>query len=108
MTDADLLDARADPRQPFSKPDLPLQLSFRKGFFDAGIVLTVRNVSREQVAVIADFGGAAGGSESRRIVIPANGAREVGDSEGWAFTAGDSVTLKNAEYRDLTQTVPSL
>jgi hypothetical protein len=89
-----------------AKPDLPIQLSVRKGILDAGYVLTIRNVVAQEIAVNATFGGPSGAEQTRRLVLPPNGVREVGESEGWAFSSRDAVTLRNPNYRDLIYMVP--
>jgi hypothetical protein len=92
--------------QELAKPDLPIQLSVRKGILDAGYVLTIRNVTAKEIAVNATFGGPSGAEQTRRLVLPPNGVREVGESEGWAFSSRDAVTLKNPNYRDIIYMVP--
>lgn len=89
-----------------AKPTLPLQLSVRKGWVDAGFVLTIRNVATQEVAVMAKFESPGGGAGQKRIVIPANGIKEVGETEGWAFSSRDSVTLSSAGYQDMIYMVP--
>lgn len=89
-----------------SKPTLPLQLSVRRGILDAGLVLTIRNVSAQEVAVMAKIQSVGGEGGQKRIVIPPNVAREIGESEGWAFTARDTVTLSSPGYQDMIYMVP--
>jgi len=89
-----------------AKPTLPLQLSVRRGWVDAGYVLTLRNVSLEELAVMAKFESPGGGTAQKRIVVPASGIREVGETEGWAFSSRDTVTLSSAGYQDTIYMVP--
>jgi type II secretory pathway pseudopilin PulG len=91
-----------------AKPDLPLQLSFRHALVASGLVLTIRNPSSTELPVVAQFTGSGARSQAFRLVIPSNGAKDVGGLEGWAFSPGDSVSLSNPNYRVLNQTVPSL
>jgi hypothetical protein len=90
-----------------AKPDLPLNVNFRRGVVASGLVLTMRNVSRADLPVIARFAGHGAQSQLFRFVIPANGAKEFGGLEGWAFTPGDSVILRNPDFREISRTVPN-
>lgn len=91
--------------QELAKPDLPVQVSFRRGILASGYVLALRSFSSQELVLNVSFRG-SGSAQARRLVIPANAVREVGESEGWAFTARDTVEVSNPNFRSRSYTVP--
>lgn len=89
-----------------AKPEIPLQLSVRKGIIDAGYVLMIRNPTGQDIIVAAFIQSPTGQSIERRLVIPANLGKNIGESEGWAFTSRDTVTFKSPGYQDLIYMIP--
>ena len=89
-----------------SKPEIPLQLSVRKGLVDAGYVLMIRNPTAQDIIVAAFIQSPTGQAIQRRLVISANLGKNIGESEGWAFTSRDTVTLKSPGYQDLIYMIP--
>jgi hypothetical protein len=83
-----------------AKPDLPVRVALRRALLGAGQVLTVQNVSSSDLPITADLGRADAPSQTRELVIPHNGIREMGEQQGWAFLVGDSVALRNPRFRD--------
>jgi hypothetical protein len=87
------------------KPDLPVSVSVRHAIFGAGLVVALKNTSPSDLAVTGEFRRPGAASQTRELVIPANGAREIGEREGWAFVVGDTIVLSNPQFRDLNQTL---
>jgi hypothetical protein len=83
----------------FAKPDLPVRVGLRRALLGAGMVLTVRNISRSDLPVTATFARPGAPPETRELVIPPNGVREIGRLQGWEFLPGDSVALQNPTFR---------
>jgi hypothetical protein len=93
-------------RVQLGKRDLPVQVSFRHGVLSAGLVLTLHNVSRSELAVSASFSREGASPQSRQLVLPPDGVREVGEREGWAFVTGDTVVLTNPSFREWRGSAP--
>jgi len=87
------------------KPDLPISVSIRHAIFSAGLVVALRNTSPSDLALTGEFRRPGAAPQQREMVIPANGVREIGEREGWAFVLGDSIVLSNPQFRDLNQTL---
>lgn len=91
-----------------ARPDLPVNLSFRKGLISAGLVGVFRNTSSKELEFTLDLVSPATGQHVRRaIVLNPNGFFEIGAKEGWAFAPGQRITLNNPAYRPVMRTVGS-
>lgn len=88
-----------------AKPEIPLQLSVRRGFVDSGYVLQIRNPTADDIVAAATF-QSPNGQKLNRLVVNANLAKELGESEGWAFASRNTVTLRVPGHRDLIYMVP--
>ena len=82
------------------KRDLPVRVGSRKALLSAGRVLMVQNLSAADLPVTAVFGRPGAPSQTRELVISANGTEQIGERQGWQFADGDSVRLSNPRYRD--------
>lgn len=89
-----------------AKPAIPLRLSVRKAFLDSGYVLQIRNPTPNDIEVAATFKSVDGHKMQRRLVIDANGATEIGQSQGWAFAPKDVATFKMPGHKDLIYMIP--
>jgi hypothetical protein len=87
------------------KPDLPISVSVRNAIFSTGLVVTLKNTSASDLAVTGEIRRPGAPSQTRELVISANGVREIGEREGWAFVVGDSIVLSNPQFRDINQTL---
>jgi hypothetical protein len=92
-------------RTELMKPDLPVTISVRHALVSVGLVVGFRNTSATDLAVTGEFRRAGATLQTRELVIPANGVREIGEHEGWAFVVGDSIVLTNPRFRNLNQTL---
>jgi hypothetical protein len=89
-----------------ARPDLPINLSFRKALLNPGLVAVLRNTSSRELEITLDVESSVSGQRIRRaVVINPNGVWEFGAQEGWPFAPGQRVTLNNPAYRPIVQTV---
>lgn len=104
--DATIAEANAKLQQA-SKRDLPISVSFRQALLGSGLVATFKNNSSQTLEVAAVFSSPSTGQQKQtNLVIPSNGVQEIGHAEGWAFAAGNHVTLTNNEFRPIEYVVP--
>jgi hypothetical protein len=91
-----------------SKPDLPIQVSFRQSFSNKGLVAMVRNQSNQTLELAGLFSSANTGQQrSVNMVLPASGVQEFGHREGWVFSSGQRIRLENAGFRPAEYVVPT-
>jgi hypothetical protein len=89
-----------------TRPDLPVNLSFRKALMSAGLVGVFRNTSGKELEFTLDLESPATGQHVRKaVVLNSNRAVEIGAQQGWAFAPGQRITLNNPPYRPLQFTV---
>ena len=89
-----------------SRPDLPINLTFRQGRVSTGLVGVFRNTSNKELEFSLDLESPATGRHSRRSIVLNPGSRlEIGGLQGWAFARGQRITLNNPLYRPLQHTV---
>jgi hypothetical protein len=82
-----------------AKPDLPVRVGLRRALLASGLVLTMQNASGSDLPITATFGRPGAAPQTRELVLPANGVKQIGENDGWAFAAGDSVVLSNPNFR---------
>jgi hypothetical protein len=89
-----------------TRPDLPVNLYFRRALLSAGKVGIFRNTSGREIEFTIDLDSpATGRHEHRTAVLNPNGFLEIGAHQGWAFAPGQHITLNNSAYRPLQFTV---
>jgi hypothetical protein len=89
-----------------ARPDLPVNLSFRRAVLHPGLVGVFRNTSSRELEFLLDVDSPATGDHFRRsIVLNPRSFVEIGARQGWPFAPGQRVTLNNPVYRPLLQTV---
>ena len=89
-----------------TRPDLPVNLSFRKALMSAGLVGVFRNTSGKELEFTLDLESPATGQLVRKaVVLNSNRAVEIGAQQGWAFAPGQRITLNDPAYRPLQFTV---
>jgi len=90
-----------------AKPDLPVRVGLRRALLASGLVLTMQNASGSDLPITATFGRPGAAPQTRELVLPANGVKQIGENDGWAFAAGDSVVLSNPNFRPWKNPSPS-
>lgn len=88
-----------------NQPEVPISIAFRKGLVDSGLVAQLRNNSGSTAAITIEVKRPSGQAKSLEEVIDSNETKEIGESEGWAFIAGDSLTLKQSGHKSKSYTV---
>ena len=98
---------RAIVGQPGEKPDLPIQVSFRRSLVGEGVVAQFKNLSDKALTVTARFSSPAT-QESRlfRLQLSAGAMSEFGRLEGWVFGSGHTIELSADGYEPVKVTVP--
>jgi septal ring factor EnvC (AmiA/AmiB activator) len=89
-----------------ARPDLPVNLSFRKALLSAGLVGVFRNTSSQELEFVLDLESPATGRHIRKsVVLNPNGFLEIGAQQGWPFAPGQRIMLNNPAYRPRAFTV---
>lgn len=89
-----------------TRPDLPVNLSFRKALLSAGLVGVFRNTSGNELEFTLDLESAASGRHIRKaVVLNPNGILQIGAHEGWPFAPGQRYVLNNPAYRPVVGVV---
>jgi hypothetical protein len=89
-----------------ARPDLPVNLSFRKAMLSTGLVGVFRNTSSQELEFVLDLESPVTGRHVRKsVVLNANGFLEIGAQQGWPFSPGQRVILNNPAYRPRAYTV---
>jgi hypothetical protein len=102
------LAADADKRiEQANLPEAQVRVTFRKAVVASGHVAVFSNMSGQPVSITADI-LKPGTSQSRRMSITLDPGRkkEVGELEGWAFVAGDTVTISQTDHKSVAFTAP--
>ena len=87
-------------RQRLTRHGLPVVVRLRRALNGDGMVLTLQNVSSSDLPISAELGRSGSPTQTRELNVPANGVAQIGAEQGWAFAAGDSVTLHSEGFRD--------
>ena len=81
------------------KPALPVKIGYRAALVAGSQVLRITNFSGEALPVLLMIKRPATGKTfEKELVLRTDLAAEFGHLEGWAFIAGDVITLKNNGY----------
>lgn len=88
-------------------PEVPVRVTFRKAVIANGHVATFMNLSGQPITITADI-SKPNASQARRVDMTLDPGRkkEIGEREGWAFVAGDTVRVSQADHKPLTFTAP--
>ena len=80
-----------------------VKVSFRKGFIDSGYVATFTNTYNQPVVITADFERPSSAKKrSAEMTFDPGQSKEIGESEGWAFVSGDTVTVNQDNHKSIT------
>lgn len=88
-----------------ARPDLPIKLTFRPSPLRQGEVALMENLSSRTLEVTLDIKGATGAHFTHTLVINPGQMGHFGPQDGWAFAAGQILTLSNPAYRPISQAV---
>jgi hypothetical protein len=82
------------------KPEMPLQLTYRKAVIGPGLVVGLNNLSERHLAVVLTVTNPTTKQErSFRVDMSPKHTTEIGHLEGWAFASGDLVKVVHSDYR---------
>jgi len=86
-----------------NRPEATVIVNFRKGFVDNGDVAIFSNISGRTTVITAEIGRPSSGkTKSFELAFDRNTTRNLGESEGWAFLSGDTVTIHQDGHKSLT------
>lgn len=88
------------------KPELPVTLSLRKAMMGPGLVAIFNTTVKSPVSVLATIHSVSlGTTKEFELHLNPNVATELGHLEGAVIENGDTITLRNNNYSDVTFTV---
>jgi septal ring factor EnvC (AmiA/AmiB activator) len=89
-----------------ARQEMPIRMTFHDAILRSGKVAVLQNLSDADIEVELDAHSPSTGAHIRqRLVVNAHGMLRFGPQQGWPFAAGQVVTLSNAKYRSIVQTV---
>jgi hypothetical protein len=90
-----------------TQPELPVRVAFRPAWMGQGMVASFRNVGTEQLTLMVEFRDAnLRASRDFAIVVEAGATAEVGHSQGWLVTSGQSVRVSASGFKSVTAFAP--
>lgn len=90
-----------------NRREAKVKVSFHKGFVDNGDVATFRNDSGQVAVITAELERPSSGKKrSLEMTFDPHTSREFGESEGWAFISGDTVTIYQDNHKSIIYTNP--
>ncbi len=88
------------------KPELPVTMSLRKAMMGPGLVAVFNTTVKSPVSALAIIHSASLGTTKQfELHLNPNVATELGHLEGAVIENGDTITLRNNNYSDVTFTV---
>jgi hypothetical protein len=89
-----------------SRQEMPIRMTFHDAILRSGKVAVLQNLSDADIEVELEAQSPSTRAHMRqRLVVNAHGMLRFGPQQGWPFAAGQVVTLSNAKYRSIVQTV---
>ena len=89
-----------------SRPELPVRLLFFNAARAGAKVAVLQNLSNNELDVTLDVQSPGSTTHAhKQLVLAARGMLRMGPAQGWSFTSGQVVTLDNAKFRHIVQTV---
>lgn len=90
-----------------NQPEIPVRMTFRKALMGSGNVAGFGNMSGQTIAITANVERRSSGqNRSFYLTIDSGKTKEVGEREGWAFIAGDTITVSQPEHKSLSFRAP--
>jgi hypothetical protein len=90
-----------------AKPELPVEVSFRKSFWGRGLVAKFRNKSAHSLTLILAVRNPTLSKANRfQLNVGPQDSEEFSYSEGWEFASGDELNVYNSGFRGLKIIVP--
>ncbi|MDB6160287.1 MAG: hypothetical protein JWO04_3993 [Gammaproteobacteria bacterium] len=90
-----------------TQPELPVRVSFRPAWMGQGMVASFRNVGTQQLTLMVEFRDSnLRSSRDFAIVVEAGANAEVGHSQGWLVSSGQSVRVSASGFKSVTAFAP--
>jgi hypothetical protein len=90
-----------------NQPEAQVRVSFRKAFLASGSVAKITSTSNEPIAITAEIQRpSTGKARSYELTLNPNQWKEIGEIEGWAFVAGDSIRIMQANHKAQLSSAP--
>lgn len=87
--------------------ETPMTVRFRKALITSGSVAQISNSGSESAAFSAVVERPSTSQSKKFEITPDSGAmKEIGENQGWAFVAGDTITIQHAGHKSLSFTAP--
>ena len=86
-----------------NRPEATVIVNFRKGFVDNGDVAIFTNISGRTTVITAEIERPSSGkTKTIDLAFDRGTTRNIGETEGWAFLSGDTVTIHQEGHKSLT------
>lgn len=90
-----------------AKPELPVEVSFRKSFWGRGLIAKFRNQSAHSLTLILVVRNPTLSKVNRfQLRIEPQGTEEFSYSDGWEFASGDELAVYHNDFKGLKVVVP--
>jgi hypothetical protein len=90
-----------------TQPELPVRVSFRPAWMGQGMVASFRNVGNQQLTLMVEFRDSSlRSSRDFAIVVEGGATAEVGHSQGWLVSSGQSVRVSASGFKSVTAFAP--
>jgi len=87
--------------------EISVRVAFRKAILSSGLVATISNTSNQTIAITAEVSRpSTNQSKTFPLTIDMGLGAAIGQQEGWAFVAGDTVTISQPDHKSLTFKAP--
>jgi len=90
-----------------AKPELPIEVSFRKSFWGRGLIAKFSNHSAHSLTLILAIRNPTLSKFNRfQLRIEPQGTEEFSYSDGWEFASGDELAVYHNDFKSLKVVVP--
>ena len=84
-------------------PEVAVLVGFRKALLSSGNVAGIKSTSSSSAPIsVTAARPSTGQSRNYQFVIDANGVKEVGEQQGWAFVKGDTLKVEQPGHKPKT------
>jgi hypothetical protein len=90
-----------------AKPELPIEVSFRKSFWGRGLIAKFSNQSAHSLTLILVIRNPTLSKFNRfQLRIEPHGSEEFSYADGWEFASGDELAVYHNDFKGLKVVVP--
>jgi hypothetical protein len=91
------------------KPELPIEVQYRKSMLGKGYVVILNNTLNNPISVNVTLRAAAQNKQKKSglIGLEASSNVSIGWMEGWEFKPGDAITISHDDYQTDTVKIPA-